>query len=586
MLTGKPPFQSTTADEIYRRAREREYDWPKLDTSENFISQETKDLVADLLQSAELRPSPDMIVQHPFFTCGWVPQPEEMGPELREHHPSPDRFRTVGLRGGRSTLFQRNLKKLAITCDVGPWSAAAKPPVSTYREVAAEEKAGLTPAVPLPAGIVYRRFDEWKNEQAKLLNERDEEVAIAMPPTRRIPISRPSSREKEPASMPSRPPTQSFAAQQRARPQGIIGGSSLKHSIEPELSEKPARAPLALPARHRSTSTKVSKIAADVEDRLAVDLVNQLGTLEKESKSTTAEISTATRRVPLERNAGQQDDISVKRDRKVTPIDANTITLSTPPSLFHPREKLENLSNSTPDQILHSLRRLLVEMNRALRSETIASQPKTPYQSPPVVVKWVDYTNRFGLGYILSNGDVGCVIKSLPAHHSDPNQGSLPSGMLMIREAELHVRSGKNENYPDRFQIVPVNGPNIEFYESRADKGIFRGTVNPQNYKVVVDGAGKAVKLSRGVDRWDDRKRERIVVWKKFANYMTTFGRDLDYPGDPVATSNGGDTGKELMSKGNIVIFYQRFGDVGVWAYLEGHLQVSLTISISRKPPY
>src|SRR6266536_5610294 len=62
MLTGKPPFQSATADEIYRRAREREYDWPKLNMSENFISQETKDLVSELLQPAEKRPDPDTIV--------------------------------------------------------------------------------------------------------------------------------------------------------------------------------------------------------------------------------------------------------------------------------------------------------------------------------------------------------------------------------------------------------------------------------------------------------------------------------------------------------------------------------------------
>src|SRR6266536_2581774 len=27
MLTSKPPFQSSTTDEIYRRARERDYEW-------------------------------------------------------------------------------------------------------------------------------------------------------------------------------------------------------------------------------------------------------------------------------------------------------------------------------------------------------------------------------------------------------------------------------------------------------------------------------------------------------------------------------------------------------------------------------
>jgi len=122
MLTGKPPFQSTTADEIYRRAREREYDWPKLNTSENFISEETKELVSQMLQAPEERPDPDTIVQHPFFTCGWVPQAEEMTPELRDKGPAPNQFLTVGIRSGRTNLYIKNLKKLCIKCDVGPWN--------------------------------------------------------------------------------------------------------------------------------------------------------------------------------------------------------------------------------------------------------------------------------------------------------------------------------------------------------------------------------------------------------------------------------------------------------------------------------
>ena len=124
MLTGKPPFQSATADEIYRRAREREYDWPKLDTSENFISQETKDLVSELLQPPEQRPDPDTIVQHPFFTCGWMPQSEEMTPSLRDKHPDPNQFLSIGVRGGKTNLYLRNLKKLCIKCEVGPWNTS------------------------------------------------------------------------------------------------------------------------------------------------------------------------------------------------------------------------------------------------------------------------------------------------------------------------------------------------------------------------------------------------------------------------------------------------------------------------------
>ena len=160
MLTGRPPFQSTTQEEIYRKAREREYDWPSLDKTNNYISQEAKDLVALLLQSPEERPDCDTIVQHPFFSSGWVPQEEEMTPSLRENSPDPNQFATLSLRGGRASLYARNLKALCVKSDVGPWSTTQKVHSSTYREVAAEEKAGLTPAVPLADNVVYRPFDE------------------------------------------------------------------------------------------------------------------------------------------------------------------------------------------------------------------------------------------------------------------------------------------------------------------------------------------------------------------------------------------------------------------------------------------
>jgi serine/threonine protein kinase len=150
MLTGKPPFQSTTADEIYRRARELEYDWPELNKSENYISAETKDLVSLMLQPAEERPDPDTIVQHPFFTCGWMPQSKDILPEFREAAPTSEQFFSTDVRPARTAQNQRSLEKLCVTCCVGPWRSSQKRQQSTYREVAAEEKAGLTPAIPLP----------------------------------------------------------------------------------------------------------------------------------------------------------------------------------------------------------------------------------------------------------------------------------------------------------------------------------------------------------------------------------------------------------------------------------------------------
>jgi len=555
MLTGKPPFQSTTADEIYRRAREREYDWPKLNTSENFISEETKELVSQMLQAPEERPDPDTIVQHPFFTCGWVPQAEEMTPELRDKGPAPNQFLTVGIRSGRTNLYIKNLKKLCIKCDVGPWNPVKKPHTSTYKEVAAEEKAGLTPQVPLPEDVVYRPFDEWLREQAKQVMEEGEDVEYASEALNKIPEPAPVPEQAVPSS--SRPPTQSFAAQQRARPQATSHSSRLadprKQNAERQqlasatnLSSRPnANIPtrLARTNSQRAESRVVEKVA-DVEDRLAADLAKQLNEAEAERRS----------------------------QESVTPLILER--LEKPASIFNPRERLESISGTKPDHILRGLRQLQAELERALNSRSIAVETNSTPSSPTIVVKWVDYTNKFGLGYILSNGSVGCIFKATAVDPSDSEKGFTPPSCVVVRDGERHLQNRSNEAYTDRHQLVPISGPNIEFYENRAEKGVFRGKVNPQNYKVVVGENGETGKLSHGQDEWDNRKREKIILWKKFANYMTAYGRDADYPYDDALTRTPHERMSEIVAAGNVVTFYQRWGDVGCWGFCDGHFQV------------
>lgn len=553
MLTGKPPFQSATADEIYRRAREREYDWPKLDTSENFISQETKDLVAALLQPPEQRPDPDTIVQHPFFTCGWMPQSEEMTPSLREQHPSPDRFLSVGARGGRTNLYLRNLKKLCIKCEVGPWNTSLSGYISTYRECADEEKSGLTPKVPLPEDVVYRPFHEWLEEQATSLKSAGQRTSSG--PMEGVVPSTTNSRSEN-VSLPSqpRPTMQSFAAQQRARPQTSSANPSSRtlKSRQPSSGSSSRPGPSITnrsikPNNSQKVKSQTSEDTADVENRLAVDLVQQLNSAESEKKAFEAE--------------------------------APTISLEICESLFNPKEKLESLPNTKPDQILEGLRQLQVELERALNSRTMAMETKSTPSLPTIVVKWVDYTNKFGLGYILSNGSVGCIFKATAADTEDPSKGLIPPCCVVVREAERHLQNRANEAYVDRYQIVPISGPNIEFYENRGEKGVFRGKVNPQNYKVQVGPNGEVFKLARGQDDWDNRKREKIMLWKKFANYMTAYGRDQDYPFDDALTRAHDKA--DFVAAGNVVTFYQRWGDVGCWFFADGHFQVRSAALVS-----
>lgn len=480
-----------------------------------------------------------------------------MTPELRDSAPKPDQFLSVGMRAGRSNLYTKNLKKLCIKCEVGPWNPSPRLHTSTYKEVAAEEKAGLTPAVPLPEDVVYRPFDEWLREEAQKLEQPGKDSGLRKAELLEKLERHPPSRQNEQAvPSSSRPSTQSFAAQQRARPQASNAPSSNRTSRpgQPEhqgqhssrAAESSSRPIITIPNRQakpssRKLESRVAEKVADVENRLATDLAEQLKKAEAERRS-------------------HEKPAPFVRNKQV--------------SLFNPRERLESITGTKPDRILDGLRRLQTELERALNSRSLALETDTPPSSPTIVVKWVDYTNKFGLGYILSNGSVGCIFKETPADPSEPSKGYIPPSCVVVRDAERHLQNRGNEAYLDRHQIVPISGPNIEFYENRGEHGITRGKVNPQNYKISVSSDGETGKLSRGIDQWDDRKREKIVLWKKFANYMTAFGRDQDYPYDDALSRTAHERMTDIVAAGNVVTFYQRFGDVGCWAFCDGHFQV------------
>ncbi|EHK96909.1 putative Serine/threonine-protein kinase plo1 [Glarea lozoyensis 74030] len=555
MLTGKPPFQSTTADEIYRRAREREYDWPELDKTENFISAETKDLVSLMLQPAEDRPDPDTIVQHPFFTCGYMPLSEEILPEFREATPTSNRFLSVEARGGKSALNIRNLKRLCAMCGVGPWGSSQKRQQSTYREVAAEEKAGLTPAIPLPEGIVYRPFNEWLREKADQFNGNENIKTTAEQADQAVDkiLEEPPQRVEPPLPS-SRPVAQSFAAQQRARPglsqqpsRGVKSRQTSSDTVSklPTSSSRPIVNISARVARPRKGDPKYTEDVADVQDRLAADIVKQL-------PARTARSGPVVEEMPKIQDKSH--------------------------SLFSTREKVERLQNTKPDDVLRSLQNLQHELERALNSRTTAIETKTLHPALTLVVKWVDYTNKHGLGYILSNGSIGCIFSTTQVDSSDTTKGSLPPCSVIVRDAEHHLQNRENTSYPDRHEIVPIRGSHIEFFESRGEAGIVCGKVLPINFKLAPGKPGtsgraaEAGKLEPGADEWDHRKREKLILWKKFANYMVSYGRDQNYPNDNAAKRDL-EKKPEHKPSGNVITFYQRWGDVGCWGFGDGHFQ-------------
>ncbi|KAL2199236.1 hypothetical protein P885DRAFT_31209 [Corynascus similis CBS 632.67] len=577
MLTSKPPFQSSTTDEIYRRARDRDYEWPSPETSSKYISQEAKDLVATMLQDADKRPDPDTIVAHPFFTSGYMPLASDINYKLREVAPENPAFYEP-LNSQAQSLNLRNVQEMCRECGVGQWSESQLVFRNIWREMAEEEQNGLTPVIPLAEGVVYRPFDEVKNEQklqarlaAQKMEKQSSQVLDKAYESRNAKESESrnsteSTQSQKVTSGLLRAPPQSFAAQQRAQHRPTTTGLSRSKTVtEPatrtvSLRPRPGRETTPAPSQPSSEeATPVSRMSTR-------SLRSQLAATRSKAISGSEENAPAPRRSASMREKRQEERLS----------------------LFSPSEYQEEVPGTQPDVVLERLQKLQAELERALNARTMAlvsSRDKTP--SPPhIVVKWVDYTNKFGLGYVLNDGSVGCILRSIPSPEG-PNPGMLPPACLLVHDAERHCMRKDDPNYSARHQIVPMK-EGIYFYENNGESGITRVRVAPENFLVPMNSDGTVGKLSAGRDIYDHRKRERIVLWKKFANYMIAYGREMDNnsltQSQRSATSTG-ETGEAepairvptitdfTAAPSDVVTFYQRFGDVGCWMFADGHMQ-------------
>lgn len=569
MLTSKPPFQSSTTDEIYRRAKERDYEWPTPETSQKLVSRDAKDMVAMMLQEADMRPDPDLIVQHPFFTSGFVPGPADMVPRLRELPPEQDDFYATRMSASVQARAHHNFKEMCRECCVGPWSAVQLIHTQTWKEMAAEEKAGLTPMIPLADNLVYRPFDEHVREQLSLRAKHASSMAClaSQPaPSSDGPPAPAATVQKAPAGLLRQPP-QSFAAQQRAQNRPAPASASVPAPAPAPCRSRPP-ADGAPPASSTSTAARPRRDAAAD----GAELREAPGALVKSVRGSAPRTQLPTARsAPSPQVAERAATLSSEPRPSHRRQRSDSIRSA---SLFSAAERPHDIAGTEPDVILDRLKRLQAELERALNARTMAiiSSKTVPPPHPHVVVKWVDYTNKFGLGYILNDGSVGCVLRDMPTTEGSKT-AMLPPAGVCIRAAETHVLRREDESYPDRNQPVPMTRP-IKFFENNGEGGLAEVTVSPEQFRVAVSEDGSAGKMAPGKDIYQHRKRERIILWKKFANYMVAYGRDEALAADeadatPVASPDDGDDAAALVT------FYQRFGDVGCWSFCDGHVQVS-----------
>lgn len=673
MLTGCPPFQSSSQKEIYEKVKNVTYEWPLHSQCINDIPDEAKDLVACLLKAdAEERFEPDLIVGHPFFSMnGGSAIPSCIEPRCRVNKPSwlrPESPRGDVMDKCCSII---PLRTLARQCGVGYLPGRDEPfkvvggniDLSLYKECLAEEATETYPRVPLPRDMVYTSqtaLIDWPNEPQvnpefiapknspkalpsnidDIAAEAEDELSLDLQSIpRRVPALNPNIPRLQPIQSPGgqRAPALSHAATLRAsqfstmptrrttsQTKGFVQAESAAARALPSytgglrprrglLNEQPVRsAPLRLPPV-RSVSDPSNKIGSDEKElSKAVPCVSRSKSASIPAAHQTPEPEAtlgrnlSTRSVPdrrakePRRRAVQEKNKapSILPDRMVSiektesssssgsTVSGSTLRDSMPArprqtsrgvlkrSLISPDEVVECISGTKPGDVLENLRKIQFEIETSLKSISSESRParvgsilakQNAVNSRPAVTRWVDYTNKYGVGYILNNGAVGCLFLT---------DGTYPRTCIHVKDAEAHIRKKNSASYSEKEQIIHKSGAPVEYLEFPVNESLKRIFVPSAQFQLKIRPDGTAERMHPGTTAYDFEKRRKLIVWDKFGKYMCQRFEKGEVE-EPKEENKFLSTRRRNQSHAanHFVRFFQRMGNVVVWGYGNGSFQ-------------
>ena len=222
------------------------------------------------------------------------------------------------------------------------------------------------------------------------------------------------------------------------------------------------------------------------------------------------------------------------------------------------------LKNTTDREVLQALQKLedalspktLSEMDTSVKARRMRAR-----LSYPRVDKWVDYSSRHGISYILTDGTLGMIMKS-----SDDNVK--PSSCIVIRNAKTHTidrAKGIEHQYVPQGSVAR----DVEFYEQTdCTEAMKKMSVPSRKFQLDMQRhpsqtAAAAAAQSMLKDGELERFKE-VVLLDKFGKYMNKRYEDVEAEDTKEASTEPSE---------HFIHFYQRLGNVGVWRYAEGGLQ-------------
>ncbi|KAF7128683.1 hypothetical protein CNMCM5793_003534 [Aspergillus hiratsukae] len=678
MLTGYPPFQSKTQEEIYKKVRNLSYVWPTGPQCANHIPDEAKSLVSSCLNLSENeRPDPDDIVEHAFFnmydgciprrldaTCTvstpiWLRSDEPRGDRMMLGHSLEYDEKLSGYIEHVDDPTQRYLICRAAfysLCGVGrkPDGTARKSvgkncSKSAFAECLSEEEKGLQPVMPLPEDMVYRYPSDpdgdWSTPTPGFALCKDDSSLDSTRSSGKRTISMRSNaslsrtqaalaaaqqRRKEPQSHAATLRQQAMGARNSVRKIAAICDSP---AVEPEsaahvvptggLAERPIRVRRGVAVSYSGSMRDLERNTAPSNGGPGMLTVGKtrsqsrrLEAASNEALSAPVEakersVSTALDNLPTRlrqssaRSVPREEAVQSSKPKKVdgeglpkevpngdgrlrteaavsrssskasSTSSSKRSTLGLYP-LFHPDDPCEMMPRTSLEDVNTDLRLMLSNLMPPTSSRRRVSSRRAPHA---YVIKWVDYTNRYGIGYVLDDGSVGCVFKA---------ENGQPASGVLLRDGERHIRRKARSlnkakdgasTYSEADQLVPRNGRPVEFYENCENTslggvtGIRRALIPPSVFEVKPSsdgstGSGIKVRTNSGFERAraDAEKIKRVKLVDQFGKYMIgSLGRHDD---DEVSEDD-----KPTDGLGQFIKFYQRLGNVGVWGFGDGAFQ-------------
>ncbi|RMZ87627.1 hypothetical protein DV736_g5149, partial [Chaetothyriales sp. CBS 134916] len=611
LLVGTPPFQSKTQQEIYAKLKTLEYEW-KIDCK-NYIPHQAKTLVASCLNlvSAD-RPEMDDLVEHDFFTMGVVA--DTLDSSCLKHKPdwllSADP-RGDNVRPGHGITHSQACKAAGVGRTPGGSprpGVGGKCDISTLVEIEAENVHGTAPTIPLPEGILYNAFTQ---AQAGWIDHQKHAIQPAKPRSRKPVYDTATATQPMSIAHTNARSMPSFAAQQRqeALPARILN-RQVKQTLPtidaaPSSSEEPTATIAAggllraRPVRAASTRTTRSTTAQKVRSETvrmvpksnsvpaAIDALEQSAANKAPippsptARPKSAQSDKPNLRALLPTSANAQHTYDLRSDPKARLPHPSYTNVGSNPRLICPTDSLSLLPATSADAILlqlHDLHTKLGIRQSHQSSSPFSSRRARARTAYPRVEKWVDYSSKHGIAYILTDGTLGMVIKS-------SSDNARPSACVVVRNARKHTIQRARGTVT---QLIP-QGPtakDVEFYEqSDLSKDMTKCTVPAAAFNIdeqrygTLTAATNAAQSAMSASLAE--KFRELVLLDKFGKYMHKRHDDTE-----VDTT----TDKQPATSEHFVHFYQRVGNVGVWRFADGGLQFNfpdhtkLTIYLDRTP--